>query len=71
MIKECALESALYERELWKEQENKSREIAEKAGVVVIELSEAEIQKFRDAVIPLYKEYGGENQELIEKILEE
>ncbi len=71
VIKECAMESALYERELWTEQEKESRKIAEKSGVMVIELSEAEIQKFCDAVIPLYKEYGGENQELIEKILEE
>ena len=71
VIKECAMESALYERELWTEQEKESRKIAEKSGVMVIELSDAEIQKFSDAVIPLYKEYGGENQELIEKILEE
>lgn len=71
VIKECAMESALYERKLWTEQEKESRKIAEKSGVMVIELSEAEIQKFCDAVIPLYKEYGGENQELIEKILEE
>lgn len=71
VIKECAMESALYERELWIEQEKESRKIAEELGVAVIELSETEVQKFRDAVLPLYKEYGGENQELIERILEE
>lgn len=71
VIKECARESALYERELWTEQEKASRKIAEESGVVVIELNTEELQKFRDAVLPLYREYGGENQELIEKILDD
>lgn len=70
IIQECAKESALYERELWAEQEKESRLIAEESGVKVIELNEQEQQKFRDAVLPLYKEYGGEYQDLIEKILE-
>ena len=70
IIKECAMESAIYERELWIAQEEKSREIAERAGVTVIDLSEEEIQKFRDAAMPLYKEFGEEYQELIERILE-
>lgn len=69
LIKECAIESALYERELWTEQEEASRKMAEQSGVKVIVLSQAELQKFRDAVIPLYKDFGGEYQELIERIL--
>lgn len=70
LIKECALESAIYERKLWEEQEAKSRKMAEQSGVAAIELSEEEIQKFRDAAMPLYKEFGGEYQDLIEKIME-
>lgn len=70
IIKECAMESAIYERELWIKQEENSRKIAERFGVTVIDLSEKEVQKFRDAVMPLYKEFGEEYQELIEKILE-
>ncbi len=70
IIKECAIESAIYERELWIEQEEKSRKLAEGAGVTVIDLSEEEMEKFRDAVMPIYKEFGEEYQELIEKILD-
>lgn len=70
IIKECAIESAIYERELWIEQEEKSRKLAEGAGVTVIDLSDEEMGKFRDAVMPIYKEFGEEYQELIEKILD-
>lgn len=70
IIKECAIESALYERELWINQEEKSRRAAERAGVVVIDLSEEEMQNFKDALMPLYQEFGQEYRELIERILE-
>lgn len=70
IIKECAIESAIYERELWIQQEEKSRKLAERAGVTVIDLSDEEMGKFRDAVMPIYKEFGEEYQELIEKILD-
>lgn len=69
LIRECAMESALYERQLWAQQEENSRRLAEASGVTAIELSEGEMQRFRDAVMPLYTEFGGEYQELIEKIL--
>ena len=69
LIKECARVSALYERKLWEEQEAKSREIAVQSGVAAIELSEEELRKFREAVMPIYEEFGGEYQALIEKII--
>lgn len=47
MILECAKESALYERKLWKEREADSKEIALKQGVEVVELSAAEKSVFR------------------------
>lgn len=70
IIKECAMESSIYQRELWTKQEGKSRRLAERAGVTVIELSKEEMEKFREAVMPIYKEFGQEYQELIGKIIE-
>lgn len=67
-IKACALESALYERQLWAEQEEASRKKAEQSGVVTTQLSDAETRHFCDAVTELYEQYGGEYQELIKRI---
>lgn len=70
IIKSCAIESAKYERTLWKKQEELSRNKAERAGITVTELSEEEYKRFREAVMPLYVEFGDQYQELIQKILE-
>ncbi len=70
IIKSCAIKSAKYERTLWKEQEELSRKKAENAGVIATELTEEEIQRFREAVMPLYAEFGEQYQELIQKIQE-
>lgn len=69
IILECARESAIYQRELWTEREEKSREIAIAAGAEVIELSAAEKQKFQQAVEPLYEKYCSKYMDLVEEII--
>lgn len=71
IIKECAKESALYERELWKERERKSQEIVTKNGGEVITLSDEEKERFRSAVKDVYEEYCGDYKEIIDKIIEQ
>lgn len=68
IIMECARESALYERRLWKERETESEQIVRDMGGIVTELSEAELQKFRDAMKPLYESYPEEIQRMISRI---
>lgn len=68
LMKECSLESAVYERKLWKEQEEKSRMFAEKNGVEIMELSSEEISRFREKVRPLYLKFSGEYQDVIDEI---
>lgn len=70
IIRACALESALYERELWKKREDESRRIVEADGITIYELPEAEKERFREAVQPLYEEYCGEYMDIILKIVE-
>ena len=70
IISECAKESALYERNLWQDREKSSREIAEKSGITVYELSAGEKQRFRDAVMPVYEKYCKNQMELVKKIME-
>lgn len=69
IILECAKESALYQRELWKEQEAKSKQAAILAGTTVIELTEEEKERFREAVMPVYEKYCGQYRELVEEII--
>ena len=70
IIRECAKESALYERKLWEERTKRSREIVEKAGCQVIELTPEEKSAFQEKMLPLYNEYCGKYMDLIGKIVE-
>ena len=71
IILECAKESALYERELWIEREEASREEAVLEGVQVIELSAEEKHRFQEAMMGVYEKYCGEYMDLIDQIIAE
>lgn len=71
IIKECAVESARYERKLWAEREEKSRQKVIQSGTQVIELSLEEKKEFREAMAPLYEEYCAEYLDVVEDILKE
>lgn len=71
IIRTCAQQSALYERELWAKQEAQAHKKALVEGVQVTELSVAEKKRFREAMAQLYQTYGGEYLDLIEQIVNE
>ncbi len=71
VILECAKESSLYERELWKERETQAREEAVKSGVQIVEFSAMEKQRFREAMADVYEKYCGEYMETINRIIAE
>lgn len=71
ILRSCAKESAVYERELWKEHEARAREKVVSRGCEIISLTPEEKRKFRDAVAPLYEEYCGDYMDLIRMIQEE
>ena len=68
IILACAEESAEYEKQLWKEQEELSYKEAVKQGCEVIVLSESEVERFREKMIPLYELYCLEYMEIVEEI---
>lgn len=68
IIAACARESALYQRELWREQETQSRADVIAAGALEIVLTAEERAQFRQTVQPLYEKYCGDYMELIDKI---
>lgn len=70
IIKECALESAEYERKLWSEREKESEKKVRQAGCQIIELPPGEKQKFQDAVKPMYEKYCSDYMDIVDAIIE-
>lgn len=68
ILRECARESARYERELWTQQEAAARKTVLAAGCQEIQLSDEEKERFRELVQPLYEKYAGPYLELVKKI---
>ena len=70
IILECARESALYERKLWQERENDSKQSAILRGAEVIELPAEEKERFQAAVQGVYEKYCGDHMDIIDQIIE-
>lgn len=70
IVRQCARECALYERELWKAQEAESERLVRAYGCAVTQLTAAQLEQFRQAVLPMYLEYPREEQALIRRIRE-
>ncbi|TCK93239.1 tripartite ATP-independent transporter DctP family solute receptor [Natranaerovirga hydrolytica] len=69
MIIECAKETQEFQIQKWNEREEASREIVENAGTITVELSQEELQKFSDAVQPIYEMSPyNEYEEIVSKI---
>lgn len=68
IIRECAQESAVYERRLWERQSKASEEKVRREGCTVIELSPEEKARFQEAVRPIYEEFCGDYMDIIEQI---
>ena len=68
IILACARESALYQRQLWTEQETSSRDYALVRGCMEISLTDEQIQEFRNRVEPLYERHCSEYLDLIARI---
>ena len=68
IIAQCARESALYQRQLWTEQESRSRAAAIDAGSVEIIPWIEDRNDFRVLVEPLYEKYCADYMDLVLKI---
>ena len=68
IILACARESALYQRELWKEREEQARQAALAAGTQCITLSDEAYEELKAIYQPLYGQYCGEYMDLIAQI---
>lgn len=70
IIRSCARESALYQREVWTIREQQCRELARVGGCQEIILTPESLEQFRQLVLPLYEKYCAEYMGLIRQIRE-
>ena len=68
IILDCARASALYERELWTQQEEVSRRAALEAGCQQIDLDEQTLRELKELATPLYEQYCGDYLDIIAQI---
>lgn len=69
IIRQCAEESAVYQRELWEKRIIREERRAEKYGCVVTELGEKEKERFREQLLPLYQEFCSDYMDVVERIV--
>lgn len=68
IISECAKESAIYERNLWKMAEEDAKKLVVDKGVTVTKVSDEQRSDIREKLQPLYDEYCSDYMEVIKKI---
>lgn len=66
IIRQAARDSSQKQRELWDQGEEENRKVVEAAGTRVFYLLDK--KDFVEKVQPLYRKYGGDYQEIFEKI---
>lgn len=69
IIKECAKESALYQRALWSQREQQARQTALENGVQEVLLSAGEKQRFREKMQGIYEQYCSGYMDIIDEIM--
>lgn len=68
ILRDAAKESATYERQLWAEREKASEAKVREGGAVITELADGELEKFQEAMKPLYDEFTADYTDIVEAI---
>lgn len=68
VIRACAEESSMYERQLWGAREKEAEKRVRAAGCTVIELTDAEKKRFQEAAMPVYEKFCSDHMDTIEEI---
>lgn len=68
IIRQCAQESAGYERELWRQRELEAEVILKEAGCTILTPSPDQLEEFRSAVTSMYENLSTEQSKLIDDV---
>lgn len=69
IIRECARESALFEREEWMKRETRSEQLCRDNGVEVTIPTAEDIARMQELCKPLYEKYAGDHMDIVERII--
>ena len=68
IISECAKESAVYERDIWKNTEEAAVKMIEDKDITVTKVSDEEKQNLREKLQPIYDKYCSNYIDIIKEI---
>jgi TRAP-type C4-dicarboxylate transport system substrate-binding protein len=67
-VKKFAREAQMEERTLWDTYEKQAMEKAQKAGIEIIQVSDADKKAFQAAVKPVWDKYGPKHEAMVKRI---
>src|SRR3569832_470191 len=67
-VKKAAREAQMEERKLWEKYEADAMKKAKKAGIQIIQVSDADKKKFQEAVKPVWDKYGPKYAAMVKRI---
>ncbi len=67
-LKKYSREAQMEERKLWDEYQQQAMDKAKKAGIQIIQVSDAEKKKFQEAVKPVWDKYGPKYAAMVKRI---
>lgn len=70
IVRQCARESALFEREEWSKREERSEQTCRDQGVEVVLPEPADILRMQEFCRPLYEKYAADSVDIINQIIE-
>lgn len=70
IIRQCARESALFEREEWTRREERSETVCRENGVLVTIPAPEDLQLMKELCQPLYQKYASGYMDIVDKILQ-
>lgn len=68
LLADCAYRSAIYERELWAQQEKQARKELKEKGVIFTKVNEDGLEQLKAAIQPLYSALTQEQQKAVKRI---
>lgn len=68
LVEAAAQEASIYQRELWREYEEKTRKVALDSGCVIHSISEEEKARFQDITTRMYEEFAAGDMDVIAAI---
>lgn len=68
IIRQCAKEAGVFERELWTEEESKAKRDAISSSCIIVYPTEEELNLWKEAVTPIYDALEESEREMVERV---